>query len=192
MRPLTLADLLSPQEFLARREAVRRDIIALKALRRVAVGPYASLVFENRTTLLWQVHEMCRVEELTADAARQKELDVYNELMPPEGGLSATMFLEFDSEALLKTWLSRLAGIEEHVLLRPGPRTVRARFEAGRSREAYTASVHYLQFSFVAEDRRAFAEAQDVRVEIDHPAYRHAATLPPAARASLLDDLRSP
>jgi hypothetical protein len=112
--------------------------------------------------------------------------------MPPEGGLSATMFLEFDSEALLKTWLSRLAGIEEHALLRPGPRTVRARFESGRSREAYTASVHYLQFAFTAEDRHAFADAPDVRLELDHPAYRHAAVLSPETRASLLDDLRAP
>ena len=191
MKPLTLADLLDPKEFVARRETLRRDVIALKARRRVAVGPYASLVFENRTTLLWQVQEMCRVEEVTDDAGRRKELDVYNELMPPAGGLSATMFLEFDSEALLKTWLSKLAGIEEHVLLRLGSRTVRARFEAGRSREAYTASVHYLQFALTAEDRRAFADAPDVSAEIDHPAYRHAAQLPPAARTSLLDDLRA-
>lgn len=189
MKPLTLADLLAPPEFLRRRDALRREVIALKALRRVHVGPYASLVFENRTTLAWQVHEMCRVEELVDDADRAAELAVYNELMPEEGGLAATMFLEFDSEPLLKTWLPRLAGIEEHVLVRAGGRAVRARFEPGRSREAYTASVHYLHFPLGPEERAAFRGRSEAWVEIDHPAYRHAAVLAPATEASLADDL---
>ena len=189
MKPLTLADLLDPAAFLARREDLRRQVIALKAVRRVAVGPYASLVFENRVTLAWQVQEMCRVEEIADDAGREAELAVYNELMPADGGLSATMFLEFDSEALLKAWLPRLAGIEEHVLVGVASRAVRARFEPGRSREAYTASVHYLHFPLGAEDRRAFLGTAEARVEIDHPAYRHAAILSPATRGALAEDL---
>ena len=189
MKPLTLADLLSPTEFLAKRERLRREVIALKAKRRVPVGPHASLLFENRTTLLWQVHEMCRVEEIEGDEGRQAELDVYNELMPADGGLAATMFLEFDKEAQLKTWLPKLAGIEEHVLVRAGKSAVRAEFEPGRSREAYTASVHYLHFPFAPADRKAFRDAPHASVAIEHPAYGHSARLSPETKASLLADL---
>lgn len=189
MKPLTLADLLPLPAFLAQRERLRREVIALKAKRRVGVGPHVSLLFENRTTLLWQVHEMCRVEEIVNDAGRQAELDVYNELMPGPGGLAATMFLEFDKEAQLKSWLPKLAGIEEHVLLRAGSSVVRAKFEPGRSKEAYTASVHYLHFPFSAVDRQAFQTAPAVSAEIDHAAYGHAARLTPEAKASLAADL---
>jgi hypothetical protein len=191
VRPLALQDLPTPEAFLAERDARRRGVIALKKVRRVAVGPHASLVFENRDTLLWQVLEMCRVEGIRDDAGRRAELDVYNALVPRDGGLAATMFLEFESEALLKTWLPRLPGIEGRVRLEFAGRAILAASEDGRSRNDYTASVHYLHFPFTAADRRAFGSAPRVSVAIDHPAYGHAALLAPETRASLAADLAS-
>ena len=93
MRPLTLDDLLSPEEFLKEREALRRRVIALKALRRVCVGPHVSLTFENHETVQWQVLEMCRVEGHETPEKRLEELEIDNGMLPPDGGLAATMFL---------------------------------------------------------------------------------------------------
>ena len=188
MKSLTLADLPSPQAFLKGRDEMRRRVIALKVARRVAVGPHVSLVFENRETLLWQVLEMCRVEEITSDAKRQEELDVYNELMPKDGSLAATMFLEFQGDALLREWLPKMIGVEERVFFRFGGREIRAAFEPGRSREDLTSTVHYLHFPFTDADRAAFEAAPEVVLGIDLPAYRHQAVLSDAAKAALRGD----
>jgi hypothetical protein len=188
VKPLALSDLPTLDAFLEGREATRRLVIALKAKRRVPIGPHVSVVFENRDTLLWQVMEMCRVEQITDDAKRREELDVYNELMPKPGGLSATMFLELEGDALLREWLPRLIGVEGRVFFRMGGREVRAAFEEGRSREDLTSTVHYLHFPFLDADRAAFRHATEVVLGIDHPAYRHLAVLSDETRASLAAD----
>ena len=188
MNPLAIADLPTLEEFLRGREETRRRVIALKTVRRVVVGPHVSVLFENRDTLRWQVMEMCRVEHIVSDEKRQGELDVYNELMPKDGGLSATMFLEFEGDALLRRWLPKLIGVEGHVFFLMGGREVRAAFEEGRSREDLTSTVHYLHFPFTASDRGAFRAAPEVVLGIDHPAYRHLAALSDAAKKSLAED----
>lgn len=187
MKPLTLSDLPSPDEFLRVRESMRRRVIELKARRRVAVGPHVTFLFENRETVRWQVLEMCRVEGHVTEEKRREELDVDNEMLPSDGGLAATMFLELPGEALLKAWLPKLVGIEEHVVLRFGGREVRAAFEGGRSKETTTSCVHYVKFDLSATERRLFASSEVV-LAIDHPAYRHQAVLDPAARDALAAD----
>ena len=72
-----LGDVLNFFEYEKVREERRRRVIALKAKRRLEVGPYLSFVFENRETLLFQIQEMCRVERIVDDARVQEEIDVY-------------------------------------------------------------------------------------------------------------------
>jgi hypothetical protein len=187
VKPLELADLPSPEEFLRVRESMRRRVIEVKARRRVAVGPHVTFLFENRETVRWQVLEMCRVEGHVTEEKRREELEVDNEMLPEDGGLAATMFLELPGEALLKTWLPRLVGIEEHVVLRFGGREVRAAFEGGRSKETTTSCVHYVKFALSDVERRLFATSEVV-LAIDHPAYRHQATLERATRDALVAD----
>ena len=187
MKPLKLSDLPSPEEFAKRREAMRRRVIEVKARRRVHVGPHISFVFENRETVRWQVLEIGRVEGHATKEKWQEELDVDNEMLPEDGGLSATMLIELDGEALLKKWLPRLVGVEEHVVFRFGGREVRAAFEPGRHKEETTSCVHYVKFAFSDTERRLFL-ASEVVLAIDHPQYRHQATLSQEARDSLAED----
>ena len=187
MKPLELADLPSPEEFLRVRESMRRRVIEVKARRRVAVGPHVTFLFENRETVRWQVLEMCRVEGHVTEEKRREELAVDNEMLPEDGGLAATMFLELPGEALLKTWLPKLVGIEEHVLLRIGTREVRAAFEGGRSKEVTTSCVHYVKLALSDVERRLFPTSEVV-LAIDHPAYRHQTTLEKATRDALAAD----
>ena len=111
MKPLSLSDLPSPEEFEKKREAMRHRVMEVKARRRVHVGPHVSFVFENRETVRWQVLEIGRVEGHATAEKRQEELDVDNEMLPEDGGLSATMLLELDGEALLRKWLPLLVGV---------------------------------------------------------------------------------
>jgi len=91
---LTLDDIADLRAYERDRDAYRRQVIELKQRRRVAVGPIVSLVFENRETMRSQIQEMARAEKMVSDEQIQKELDVYNALIPEPGELSATLFIE--------------------------------------------------------------------------------------------------
>ena len=102
---IKLGDVVNFFEYEKVREERRHQVIALKARRRVEVGPYLSFVFENRETLLFQIQEMCRAERIIDDAKVQEEIDVYNALLPGPGELSATMFIEIEDMARIKPTL---------------------------------------------------------------------------------------
>ena len=87
-------------------------MIARKRLRRVALGPIMTLVFESVDTVRFQIQEMARVEKILSDEAIQVELDIYNRLLPQVGELSATLFIELTSDASMREWLPKLVGIE--------------------------------------------------------------------------------
>ena len=187
MKPLSLVDLPSPEEFLRVREAMRRRVIEVKARRRVAVGPHVTLLFENRETVRWQVLEMCRVEGHVTEAKRQEEASTSTTRCCRRTGGSPRRCSCCSGEALLKAWLPKLVGIEEHVVLRFGGREVRAAFEGGRSKETTTSCVHYVKFALTDVERRLFATSEVV-LAIDHEAYRHQATLESATRDALVAD----
>ena len=57
----------------------------MKKLRRVSIGPLLTVVFENRTTMLFQIQEMARAESMSTDEQILAELEVYNPLIPGPG-----------------------------------------------------------------------------------------------------------
>lgn len=190
---LTPEDILDLRAYERERESFRSSVIALKRLRRVPIGPLVTVVFENATTMRFQVQEMARAERMMSDEQIAAELEVYNALIPRAGELSLTLFLELTSEEALREWLPKLVGIERSVLLRlgEGEGFVRAAVEEGHdsqlTREETTASVHYVRFALDEAGREQFRSGPVV-IAIDHPAYRHEATLSPETRRSLLDD----
>src|SRR6202041_2330986 len=120
-RRLRLEDIADLRAYERERPELQREVFEAKRLRRVAVGPIMSLVFENALTVRYQVQEMARVEKLATDEQILDELKVYNPLIPDPGQLSATLFLELTDEASLREWLPKLVGIEGYLLLRFGP-----------------------------------------------------------------------
>jgi hypothetical protein len=191
MKTITIEDLeLDLAGYGARRADARAAAIALKKQRRLALGDVVTLVFENRKTLLHQVQEMIFVEQTTDLAKIGEELDVYNPLMPTSHELSATLFLELPDMATLKAELPRLAGIEHCFSLTIAGEPAKAVGEEGRSREDYTATVHYLKFPMTDEQRDAFRDPSvPVEVAVDHPNYADSTPIPADMRLSLLADL---
>ena len=173
------------------RDAFRRDVINLKARRRVAVGDRLSFLFENRQTVLFQIQEMIRAERIVADDRVQDEIDVYNELIPGPGELSATMMIEIEDKDAIQLELDRFMGIDsgEHVWLQIGrDYAVPGRFEEGHSKEDKISAVHFVRFTLGATEIVAFRN-EDVALVVDHPRYRARVTLTPEIKASLLEDL---
>lgn len=156
----------------------------------MAVGDHITLVFENRDTILFQIQEMIRFERLVDEAQIAQEVEIYNRLLPDEGELSATLFVEVAERSALHPLLHQLVGLEEHVKLWVGDRfTIPARFEGGRSREDRLSAVQFLRFPFTVEQREAFCNGDEpVQIVINHPNYQATATLSAETRVSLAQD----
>lgn len=196
-RKLTLDDITDLRAYERERDEFRRHVIDLKKRRRVAVGPFVTLLFENRDTIRFQIQEMARVEKLMTDEAIEGELAAYNPLIPEPGSLSATLFLELTTDEELREWLPKLVGIETSVYLQlgEGGRAERVRcavdpeHEKALTREEVTASVHYMNWHLTPEQVERFG-AGPVTLVLDHPNYQHETRLAPETVAELEADLR--
>ncbi|MBK9063529.1 MAG: DUF3501 family protein [Acidobacteria bacterium] len=194
MNKITLSDVKNLQDYELIRDDWKRDVIAAKARRRVALGEWISLVFENRLTVLHQVQEMCRAERIVNPAAVQQELDVYNELLPGPGEVAATLLVEITDVDRVKDELDKLLGLTsgEHLWLEIAGRRVFARFLDGQSREDRIAAVQYLRFP-VGTDPAARAALESgplpVVLHLAHPHIRASSLLSPEARRELARDL---
>ena len=192
---LTLDDVLDLRAYERVREEYRAQIIARKRLRRVALGPLLTPVFECFDTVRFQVQEMARVEKILSDEALQVELDIYNRLLPQVGELSGTLLLELTSEGMLREWLPKLVGIERALGVEVGGEIVPSRpeeaHEAALVRDTLTPAVHYLRFGFTPAQVEAFAgDPGGVTLVAGHPDYEARTVLTPAVRQELLGDLR--
>jgi Protein of unknown function (DUF3501) len=192
-RKLTLADIEDARAYERQRPAIRAQIIELRRRRRVNLGAFVSVCFENRQTIRYQIQEMARVERLFTDEAIADELAAYNPLVPERCELKATLFIELTSDESIRAWLPRLVGIERSILLRMSDgSTVRAAPEAQHAaqltRTDVTSAVHYLDFSFTDAQVAAFAAANPTLV-CDHPAYQESAELTAGTMQELLADL---
>jgi len=191
MKKLTLEDIRSLPEYQQEREEFRRKVIATTSRRRVHLGDLVSLAFENRDTVRFQIQEMMRVERMTDKAAIQEELDIFNPLIPEQGELSATMFIEITDPRRVKEELNRLIGIEDSVYLQIGDRyTVKGRPEAGRATQEKISAIQYVKFRLTPEEMGAFSR-EDSYIIIDHPNYQARARLSPETRRALDEDLLS-
>ena len=190
MRKVCLEDLAGPQRYGEMRDEFRRRTIELKRHRRVSVGDRVTLVFENFDTVLFQTQEMLHVERITDLDRVREELEVYNELLPGENELSATLLIEITDQPRIAEELRRLIGIDEHVALRVGERTFPAQFEPGRSTEEKLSAVQYVRFRLTPEAVAEFVSGDvPVGIDVDHPSYRASTSLDAGQRASLAADL---
>ncbi len=191
-RLLGLEDIADLRAYERERASFRAEVVALKALRRVPIGPKVTVVFENRTTMRYQIQEMARAEKMLSDEQIQAELDIYNPLIPGPGELSLTLFIELTTEAELRHWLPRLVGIERSVELRlNGGEVVGAlvdeSHEAQLTREEVTAAVHYVRIALDERQRQSFL-AGPARIAVAHPAYSYESELSDETRRSLASD----
>lgn len=189
VRPITRRDIKGPKLYGPIRDDYRQRVIAMKRPRRILIGDRVSLVFENRHTLSIQIEEICRAENLTRDDQIEDEIAIYNQLMPTESSLSATLFIELPSDADPYVALKNLVGLDEHVVLHIGPHAIRAQFEPGRSTEDKISAVQYTRYPLTPEARAALqTPGTEIALEIDHPNYRHRVACAEATRASLAAD----
>ena len=189
MQPLAVSDVRPPADYEPVRAEARRQVIELKRHRRVALGPLVSLVFENRETVRAVVEELLRAERIDDPERIAEEVAVFNELIPGDRELSATMFLEVTDPAELGQRLAEMRDIEAAVHLDvDGERTAQVHDE-GRSRDDRASSVHYLRFRLSDEQRAAFLRGGEVAVVVEHPSLDVRTVLNEDQRMALAGDL---
>jgi len=189
MKHIERNELLGLGDYEGIRERFRTRIIETKKARRVVLGNELSIVFENRDTLLWQIQEMIRTERITNEKAIAHELETYNELMPADAELSATLFIEIPERERREEMLTRLCAIEEHVAFEIGGERCRATFEEGRRDRGRAAAVQYLKFPLTAKAVNALKARGPAAIVFDHPAFSERFELSKAAVSSLCDDV---
>ena len=189
MDKVVLEDIVGNAAYEKKREQSRQRIIELKRNRRVSVGDKVTLVFENRDTVIFQIQEMMRAERISDLDKIREEIDVYNELIPAPGELSATLFLEIEDQTHLREDLLKFLGIDKSVYFKVGNHSIHARFEEGHSKEDKISAVQYVKFLFSEAMRQAFVKGEQTELVIDHPNYQARTVIGPDTRQSLVKDL---
>ena len=192
MNPLKREDLWGLEQYAVQREAFRKRVMAHKQPRRVALGPHATLLFEDALTIRYQVQEMLRVERIFEPAAIAEELAAYNPLIPDGRNWKATFLIEYADAGERAAALARMPGVEHRVWLEIGelPRTfAHANDDLERTRGDKTAAVHFLRFELSGAQIAAVHGGRAVTIGIDHDELRCQATLSAESAASLAADL---
>ena len=187
-RIISLDDIISNEEYGNIRSSKRREMIEFKKFRRIDVGPVASLYFESKDTMIYQIQEMAYVEKITREEL-DEELASYNPLVPNGRELTATMMIEIDDPLRRKIFLSRLGGVEEKVKIVIGDIEIYADYEKDVDRttsEGKASAVHFLHFKFNDELVEAFKNKENIiQIGIDHEAYGHLSIVSDRVREEL-------
>ena len=190
-RRIEPADILPAQDYARRRKELRQARIAAKRARRLQVGPYATVLFENYDSMLAQVQEMLHIEK-GGDEQLVEELAAYNPMIPQGSELTATMLLEIEDAGQRARVLATLGRIEDHVAIRIGSDRVMGVPDEDLDRTnaaGKTSAVHFFHFPFTPAQIAAFRDpATQIMFEIAHPNYGHIAIISDAMRGELAGD----
>lgn len=176
MEKLTRSDLYSLEQYAEARPAFRAAVIEHKKNRKVHLGPSATLYFEDRQTIQYQIQEMLRVERIFEAAGIEEELAAYNPLIPDGSNWKATFMIEETDIEKRRELLAALIGIEDRVWVRVnGQDAVHAIADEDLERETQdkTSSVHFLRFELTAGMVAALGEGAALSMGIDHANYTH-------------------
>jgi hypothetical protein len=190
-RKIAASDILPAEDYARRRQELRRSLVAVKRLRRMEVGPVATLHFESFETMRMQIQEMLHIEK-GGEEQLAGELAAYNPLVPDGQELVATVLFEIDDPLRRANFLARLGGVEETVFVEVGADKIRGVPEADQDRttaEGKASSVQFVHFPFTTSQIARFRQASErVIVGFDHPAYAHMSVMPEPVRQALAGD----
>ena len=191
-KKLVIQDLYSLEDYSKIRESFRREILAHKSSRSIAIGNHVRLLFEDRMTIQYQIQEMLRVEKIFEEQAIQDELDTYNPLIPDGNNWKVTMLIEYPEPEQRQKALSLLVGIENLVWVKIGDSDkvfAIADEDLDRSTADKTSSVHFLRFELPSTQAKNLDKSVPITIGIDHNNYQHQTDICKTTKASIIEDL---
>jgi len=193
MQKLTRDDLYSLEQYSGVRDEFRGEVLEHKRNRRLELGTNASLYFEDRMTMQYQIQEMLRIERIFEADGINEELEAYNPLIPDGSNWKATFMVEFPEVEERQAMLKKLVDIENRVFVQVGELEKSyaiADEDLDRADETKTSAVHFLRFELTEDMVAALKDGVHLNAGIDHENYQ--VSISPIAeiiRLSLLGDL---
>jgi hypothetical protein len=191
-QPIQRSDLMSLEQYAEQRPAFREQVLAHKKHRQVALGPNATLYFEDRLTLLYQIQEMLRIEKVFEADGINEELEAYNPMVPDGCNFKATFMIEYADAVVRAAQLEKMIRIEDLVWMQVGDHDKIwsiADEDLDRSNETKTSAVHFLRFELGEALAAELKAGADWRIGVQHPIYTYDLAIEGATRESLLNDL---
>jgi len=191
-RDILPSDIMEMAAYGKIRTAKRSEVSALKRVRRLAVGQYATFYFENYDTMWMQIHEMLFVER-GGEEQIAGELEAYNPLIPKGKELITTLMFEIPDAERRARELAQLGGVEETIRLELGDHKIAVEAledDVERTTEdGKTSAVHFLRFRLTDAEIEKFRDAS-VRavISLNHANYGHMAVIPENVRSALSED----
>ncbi len=192
MKALSRDDLYSLEQYAEMRADFRTKVMAHKKNRQVPIGPNATLYFEDRLTIQYQVQEMLRIERIFEPREIEDELAAYNPLIPDGRNWKATFMIEFDDVEERRVALGRMMDIEDRTWMQVADFDRVFAFadeDMERDKEEKTSAVHFMRFELTPEMAAAVKDGAAIMAGIDHEAYSHETQLPGPVRDALAADL---
>ena len=193
MKKLDRTQLYSLEQYAGKREVLRAEIMAHKQNRRLAIGPNATLYFEDRLTIQYQIQEMLRIEKIFEATGIEEELETYNPLIPDGHNWKATFMLEYDEPEERKEQLALMLGIDKAVWMKVGEHEAIVPIsdeDLERETEKKTSSVHFLRFELRPEMIKDLKQGVSISAGIDHDAYSYSLSpIPRNIQDALIKDL---
>ena len=193
MKPLTVADVLSIADYERIRSRLRPVFIMEKNRRRLALGEHLTFLFENGSTLWYQIHEILRTEKIAERSAVEHEVETYNSILPGPQELSATLLIQYADPAERDAALRKLIGLERHLWMVVGGQRHAARFDEGQISPEQISAVQFIRFpvgKIEAQEFLELANAGKVAIELDHPKVQERGSIKGELASALADDLR--
>ncbi|GAB4559415.1 MAG: hypothetical protein Tsb0020_05190 [Haliangiales bacterium] len=189
MQAIQRSDIIDAAQYRHQWRDRRDDIIELKRARRFRLSPYLSVVFESRETLVHQLNEVIRIENITDEAKIERELALYNHLVPASDELLITLFFEFTAQEQIHTHLDGVSSLDDRVALRVADYTLSAHVARAPGDPA-VAAVNYVHLAVPALQQFLLSvRGCDVELTLSLPSQRYRVSLPMYIRDLLASEL---
>ena len=188
------SDILSRDEYKSKRKSLREKMVLRKRFRRVDIGPYVTMYFENKDTIIHQINEMVYIEN-GGEEQINDEILAYKSLIPDGQELVATVMIEIDSPIKRAEFLAKMGGFEEQISIKIGDQLIKGRAELDGDRttaDGKASSVQFVHFEFEQEAVDIIKNHMDnVTISINHENYKHSSILNSDTVKELVKDFKS-
>tara|TARA_Y100001958_G_C20901322_1_gene323321 strand:- start:34 stop:612 length:579 start_codon:yes stop_codon:yes gene_type:complete len=188
------SEILSRDEYKIKRKSLREKMVFRKKFRRVDIGPYVTVYFENKDTIIHQINEMVYIEDGGEDQIKD-EILAYKSLVPNGRELVATVMVEIDNPIKRAEFLAKMGGFEEQMSIKIDGQMIKGKAELDGDRttaDGKASSVQFVHFEFEDKDVQSIKNhMEDVSISINHENYRHSSTLNTDTVKELINDFIS-
>jgi hypothetical protein len=181
MRKVHRSEIVDYQTYDDTRAAIRQSILEIKRPRRIHVGSYLTFLFENATTLRYQIQEIMRVERIVREAEIQREVETYNDLLGGPGELACCLLIEIDDRDEREKKLREWRDLPGRIYIRTEAGLVRPQYDLTQVEAEKISAVQYLKWPLGGHAPLA--------VGCDHPQLTAETVLDAEQRAALLADM---